>query len=324
MANRHFYWKRQRYEITDRIRVGGREFLLSDRLSSGLRSRHLAYDRVAGPKGALCVVERQAHSKAAWQRVEVLQRLSQQNAELPQIREFYRSGSEIITVEKWIEGQDLRWWIQRMRKSGKRQLGTPEAIRLFRQLAHGLSHLHDACGLVHADIKPANLIISNATKKLVLIDFGSAWQTERTSRRAEGDGRSDIYGAPEFLRGDMGVNYRADYFSLAVTCFETLTLQLPYDGLGGRAGLPQNAAGGDSMYMPASELSAERHQLADSTWQSIDTLLRHSLQLNRDLRPRNKSEFLNGWDSAVAACKQATEIQRQTGFWDSILAYFRR
>lgn len=324
MANRHFYWKRQRYEVTDRIRIGGKEFLLSDRLSSGLRSRYLAYDCVAGPRGSLCVVERQTHSREAWQRVEVLQRLSQQNVELPQIREFYRSGSEIITIEKWIDGRDLRWWLQRMRKSGKRQLGTPEAIRLFRQLAHGLSHLHDACGIVHADIKPANLIISNATKKLVLIDFGSAWQTARTSRRVEGDGRSDIYSAPEMLRGDMGVDFRADYFSLAVTCFETLTLQLPYDGLCGRAGLPQNASMGDSMYMPASELSAERHQLADSTWKSIDTLLRHSLQLNRELRPKNKSEFLNGWDLAGSSCKKAQEIRTQTGFWDSILALFRR
>ena len=321
MKTSHFFWKRERYEITDQVRVGGKEFWLSRRLSAGGRQRFLAFDRRAGPKGSLCVLQRLPQSRDAWQRITVLQRLSQQNAELPQILEFYQQGNDIITIERWIEGHDLRWWIQRMRSTGRQQLGTAEAIRLFRQLAHGLSHLHNSCGLVHADIKPANIIVSNATKRLALIDFGSSWTIERTARRTPGDGRSDHYCAPEILNDALGVNFRADCFSLALTCFEVLTQHLPYDGLGGRAGLPEFASARDSLYVPPSELSPERDTFTPKIWQAVDELFLTSLQLNPDQRPAGRNEWLALWDSAGAAFKVRTP--EKTSIWQRLRALFR-
>ena len=186
-----------------------------------------------------------------------------------------------------------------MKESPRQHLGAPEAIRLFRQLAHGQHHLHRHCGLVHADIKPANIILSHASRKLVLIDYGSAWGIERTTSRQPGDGLSDIYSAPEILTNAVGVNFRADYFSLAVVCYEVLTLQIPYDGLGGRAGLPQYLNQRDSLYLPPSELSREKAKLDRPIWQAIDTLLSHSLQLNPNNRPSAGPEWLANWDSTL-------------------------
>lgn len=320
MAKDHFNFKRQRYEVIDRVVVGRKEFLTTRRLSSGPRQRFLAFDRVAGPHGALRILQIMPHTAESWQRINSLQRLGQHNPELPSILEFHRKGGEIVSVEPWIEGKDLRSWIRKMREYPRQHLGAPEAIRLFRQLAHGLHHLHRHCGLVHADIKPANIILSNASRKLVLIDYGSAWGIERTTSRHQGDGISDVYSAPEILRNEVGVNFRADYFSLAAVCYEVLTLQTPYDGLGGRAGLPQFENQKDSLYLPPSQLSREKEKLDRPIWQAIDALLTNSLQLNPNNRPSAGPEWLAAWDSVHETIRNP---QKQYAF-DNVLNKFAK
>ena len=78
----------------------------------------------------------------------MLQRLGQENPELPQILEYHRRGDDIAIVQPWIEGEDLRWWVHKMRDSDRQRLGTPEAIRLCRGLAHAVQHLHRWCQLL--------------------------------------------------------------------------------------------------------------------------------------------------------------------------------
>ena len=297
MARDHFIFDKQQYEITDRVWLGRKEFLLSKRLSTGGRNRFLAFDPIAGPQGSLRIVQFMPRSNASWQRVTVLHRISQRNPELPQIIEFHRKQDEIVSVESWIQGHDLRWWIRKMRGSERQRLGTPEAIRLFRQLAHALQHLHRHAGIVHADIKPANIVVSNNSRRLALIDFGSAWGVERTNRRSPGDGRSEVYCAPEVLFGAKSVDFRADYFSLAVVCYEVLTLETPYDGLGGRAGLSKYNSQQNSLFVPPSQLSRESCKLDKRAWDAIDSLLVRALQIEPDKRHSNGNQWLADWDS---------------------------
>ena len=42
--------------------------------------------------------------------------------------------------------------------------------------------------ILHGDIKPENLILAREPNRLVMIDFGTAWTTERTTRRDQGGG----------------------------------------------------------------------------------------------------------------------------------------
>jgi serine/threonine protein kinase len=297
VARDSFVHRRQRYEILERVRLGRKEYLLVRQLSTGPRRRFQAIDPIAGPSGAMRIVQFLPNTAESWQRIGVLQRLSQRNPELPQIVEFHRQRDEIASVESWIEGHDLRWWIRKMKESPRQRLGAPEAMRLFRQLAHAVRHLHRHCGVIHADIKPANIILSHQSRRLTLIDFGSAWGVERTNRRHPGDGTSEVYSAPELLTAASGVHFRADYFSLAAVCFEVLTLHTPYDGLGGRAGLPEYASQTDSLFVPPSQLSR---------WQAIDTLLLRALQLDANRRHENGADWLKDWDSTV---KQIREPQ---------------
>lgn len=293
----HFYFKRQRYEVIDRIVVGGKKFLVTRRLSTESRRRYLVFDPVAGPHGALRVLQLLPRSDETWQRVGVLQRLGQENPELPQILEYHRCGDDIAIVQPWIEGEDLRWWVRKMRDSHRQRLGAPEAIRLCRGLAHAVAHLHRRCIMVHADIKPANIILSSTSRRMTLIDFGSAWGIEHTAQRQPGDGKSDQYAAPEIISDSKAVDFRADYFSLAAVCYELLTLQVPYDGLGGRAGSANYRSQADSLYVPPSAISPEASRLDQTIWYAIDALLRRALELEPDHRFASGPEWLAAWDS---------------------------
>ncbi|MBI1310096.1 protein kinase [bacterium] len=320
----HFKFRKKRYDVIDRVVLGRKTYLFTKQLSSGPRRRYLAFDPVAGPGGALRIVQLMENSGDAWQRVGVLQRLSQHNPELPQILEFHRLKGEIGTVETWLEGNDLRWWIRKMRSSDRQRLGTPESLRLFRQLAHALHHLHRHCGVVHADIKPANIIVNNRSRRLALIDFGSAWNVERTNRRHHGDGRSDIYSAPEVLTNRTGVDFRADYFSLAAVCFETLALQPPYDGLGGRAGLPEYEDERGSLYVPPSELSREKDKLARFLWAAIDQLFAATLSLEPGDRPANGNDWLARWDAVVDQLQTKTSESLASRLLASVMNWMNR
>ncbi len=259
------------------------------------------------PGGALRIVQFMNDSDASWQRVRVLQELSQTNLELPQILEFYSFGKQIVSVETWLEGFDLRYWIKKMRTSGRQRMGTPEAIRLFRQLAHALHHLHRHCGVIHGDIKPANIIVNHRSRRLALIDFGSAWGLGTTSRRSRGDGFSNQYSAPEILLGQKGVDFRADYFSLACVCFEVLTLSVPYEGLGSRAALPEYSKDRDSLFVPPSRLSPERTKISAKHWRAIDSLLSKSLALEPNGRHENGTDWLADWDRVQHQLRDGTK-----------------
>ncbi len=297
MSQDHFTYQRHRFDIIDRIVLGRKTYLVTRKLSGDLRRRLQAFDPHAGPRGQMRVVHLLPRAEETWQRVNVLQRLGQSNPELPQILEFHRRLEDIAIVQPWIEGHDLRWWIQNMRRSDQQRMGTPEAIRLCRGLAHALHHLHHRCHVVHADIKPANIILSTQSRRLVLIDFGSAWNAERTAIRSQGDGRSPLYAAPEILTGCTNVDFRADYFSMASVCYEILTQQVPYDGLGGGAGAPTYRSESDSLYVPPSKLSREATLLDARVWQAMDGLLGKALRIDRDARFANGHEWLEAWQS---------------------------
>jgi serine/threonine-protein kinase len=102
------------------------------------------------------------------------------------------------------------------------------ALSILRQAASGLAAVHRA-GLVHRDVKPANIVVESGTGRPVLVDFGLAMAE---GERAPPDGTA-AYMAPE-QAGALGVSDtltgKADIYSLGVTAFQLLTGRLPYEG----------------------------------------------------------------------------------------------
>tara|TARA_R110002049_G_scaffold309101_2_gene516917 strand:- start:44419 stop:45381 length:963 start_codon:yes stop_codon:yes gene_type:complete len=295
MSDRPIQFRGTSYPVIERVRVGGRLYLVVARIGTAGRRAYQAYDPAIGMMRALHVLP---HSDATMKRIGTLQRLTQGDNEILQIIEYRREKNQIWVVLPWINGFDLRNVLSGIRDRKRARIAAPEALRLVKGVAHALHHLHRRKQIIHGDIKPANLILTKRTG-LVLIDYGNAWTVERTMARSQGDGVSQIYAAPELARGEHHVDFRIDIFSVGVILYEMLTSVIPYEGHGGKvATLPSSALSGLQL-TPVSKISPERERLSKRIWHPIDQLLARSLAIDPDDRFETSSEWLDAWTSVM-------------------------
>lgn len=136
-------------------------------------------------------------------------------------------GTPYIVMEL-LDGEDLRALLQR-----SRPMSLASLVPLVVQAAKGLHAAHRA-GIIHHDLKPANLFLARqGTDRVVkVLDFGIAtvMQAEELSGAARPAwAGSPSYMSPEQLR-NAPVDHRADLWSLAVVAYEALTAVRPFDG----------------------------------------------------------------------------------------------
>jgi formylglycine-generating enzyme required for sulfatase activity len=133
-------------------------------------------------------------------------------------------GRHYYTME-FVPGSDLGKVV------GERgPLPVAEACDYVRQAADGLQHAADL-GLVHRDVKPANLLVTPAGRVKVL-DLGLAVVAADPGGE---EFAGKLVGTPEFMapeqaRDPMAVDTRADVYALGCTLFYLLTGQPPYGG----------------------------------------------------------------------------------------------
>jgi eukaryotic-like serine/threonine-protein kinase len=130
--------------------------------------------------------------------------------------------SAYIAMEM-LKGRDLR----QLRQEGWRP--TPaQAALIVRRVADALAYAHSK-GVVHRDVKPANIFMVGRTQPRVL-DFGIARVAHRHDVGADDIAAgSPYYMAPEQARNQI-VDRRADVFSLGVVLYELLTDRKPFRG----------------------------------------------------------------------------------------------
>jgi serine/threonine protein kinase len=125
-------------------------------------------------------------------------------------------------VSKFIEGSDL------VRRVAEGRLPFLESAVIIAQVAVALHHAH-LKGLVHRDVKPANILLDTAGKPF-LADFGLALREEDFGR-GTGFAGTPIYMSPEQACGrGHQVDGRSDIFSLGVVLYELLTGRRPFRG----------------------------------------------------------------------------------------------
>jgi eukaryotic-like serine/threonine-protein kinase len=106
-----------------------------------------------------------------------------------------------------------------------RSIPYADAIRYAIQVASALEHASQF-GIVHADIKPANLIIA-ADGRIKLSDFGLS-RIHSAGDRKQSISGTPAYVAPELILGG-GLSVQSDMYALGITLFELVFGEAPYE-----------------------------------------------------------------------------------------------
>jgi serine/threonine-protein kinase len=110
----------------------------------------------------------------------------------------------------------------------KQMLDVDETVRIVRDACHGLDYAHRA-GVVHRDVKPGNLLISDETGGVKLADFGIAKAAEQTRITQVGS----VLGTAAYLSPEQAGGQEAqpasDIYSLGVCTDQFLTGRLPHE-----------------------------------------------------------------------------------------------
>jgi len=124
-------------------------------------------------------------------------------------------------VMSYIAGRSLQ---ERLDSDGPMEI--KDILRIGMQTASGLAAAH-AQGLVHRDVKPANILLENGVGRVWLTDFGLARAVDDASLTQSGViAGTPQYMAPEQAQGH-GVDHRADLFSLGSTLYAMCTAVPP-------------------------------------------------------------------------------------------------
>ncbi len=132
------------------------------------------------------------------------------------------AGRVPYLVMKFIDGPTLQ---QKLDCGGP--LPLREVLRIGQQIAAGLAAAH-ARGLVHRDVKPANILLENAVEQVKITDFGLARAGDDASLTQTGV----IAGTPDYMSPEQAhgarVDPRSDLFSLGSVLYTLCAGQPPF------------------------------------------------------------------------------------------------
>ena len=132
-------------------------------------------------------------------------------------------GGHKFIVMEFVEGSALH---KLMSEGPRPSLQT--SLNIVRQIAAGLDYAHSH-GVIHRDIKPANIMLPSEGGGAKIADFGIAKATLGGSITMS----SSVLGSPHYMSPEQiegrSVTGRADQWSLAVTAYELLAGQKPFD-----------------------------------------------------------------------------------------------
>ena len=204
-----------RYQIIEKIGDGGMAFVYQakDKLLNRIVAVKVLRPEFVDDKDFLAKFKREAEAVA--------------NITHPNIVNVYDVGQEgkvHYIVMEYVDGQNLKEIIK-----NEGVLDEYTALDITKQIAQALSAAHKK-GVIHRDIKPHNILISNEDRQVKVADFGIAKAVSNSTITNIGSIIGSVhYFSPEQAKGQPVAN-NADLYSLGIVLYEMLIGRVPFRG----------------------------------------------------------------------------------------------
>ena len=178
-------------------------------------------------KALRCNPREEQHVRAFCEEVRLLAEMSHPN--VVQVHGLsVGQTAHLSLVMELASGGSLFDWLRSARRdpSVVRPTGS-SMLGLLQGFARGMTHVHSR-GVIHRDLKSANVLLNAARTTLKVCDFGlsrEAFVTNAMSRVG-----SVSWASPEILLG-LAYNGKTDVYSFGVVVWEMATGKLPFEGM---------------------------------------------------------------------------------------------
>lgn len=212
----------------------------------------------------------------------------------------------IVTVFDYVEQDETPFIIMEFVEAGTLEnvtrsrtlLPLPQVGEVMVQLLAALGHAHEK-GVIHRDVKPANILCPAATS-IKVTDFGVArFQNLGLTR----DGGGGAVGTPNYMSPEQflgrEVDGRADLFAAAIIMYQLLTGAKPYPA----DDIPS------LMHKLLNEAPVPVSQLRPELPAALDTLMVRALERNPTDRFQTAEEFIRALEAALQRTSE-TPVER--------------
>ncbi len=209
-------------------------------------------------------------------------------------------GESPYLVMQYVAGESLQARVDRVGP-----LPVEEALRIAKQTAAALAAAHQQ-GLVHRDVKPANILLEDQTDRAVLSDFGLA----RTADDAALTRTGVVAGTPQYMSPEQAAgesfDHRSDLFSLGSVLYFMLAGRSPFRGSSAVAVLHRICK------YPHDSVMSINNQVPFEVGQLIDSLLKKKPQQ----RISTAEEVANRLEDLLAKHQRGSlHLNYDGGFW---------
>lgn len=195
-------------------------------------------------------------------------------------------------VMEFVKGKSLQHLLRKVRK-----LRLRSALQVSKRVALGLAAAHEK-GIIHRDVKPANILIATGGKRIKLTDFGLARTSENVLTES-----GHLLGTPEFLAPEQfqfdELDHRVDLFSLGSVMYLLLTGQVPFTGQSPHA----------IMNRISSSQPTPIHELTPNVPDEVASLVEHLLQKDPNDRPDTAADVANSIQQLLDKSKRPSRTQ---------------